>query len=292
MSGMRISMEHTSPFNKRKATRRPAAALVCSLAACTLLAIGLSACGGGNPKLTREAEPLATGEDVAQIIRMADGLKESGQLATAIAMYQRAAANSDDAKVLILLGRTFAEAKAYERASGAFRQALSREPDNPDALLGLGTSYLSLGQVNKSIQYLEQLVDQGNGEDPLRYAALGAALDIAGRHEQAVATYTAGLEAVPDDLDLKSNLALSYAFYDRHGEAINLMIEVADALEAGRSHHRNLVLILALAGQDGDAVTTGLRLLGEGETRDVLAQAASVRQLPSGADRARAVGLS
>ncbi|MDH3661247.1 MAG: hypothetical protein OEU92_14675, partial [Alphaproteobacteria bacterium] len=119
-----------------------------------------------------------------------------------------------------------------------------------------------------------------------------AALDIAGRHEQAVATYTAGLEAVPDDLDLKTNLALSYAFNDRHVEAINLMIEVADALDARRSHHRNLVLVLALAGQDRQAVATGLRLLGEKETQDVVAQAASARQLPTGADRARAIGLS
>ena len=97
---------------------------------------------------------------------------------------------------------------------------------------------------------------------------------------------------MPGDLDLKSNLALSYAFYDRHVEAITLMREVTDALDAKRSHHRNMVLILALAGQDRDAVATGRRLLGENETRDVLAQAASARQLPTGADRARAIGLS
>ncbi len=290
MSGMRISTEHFLP-GKGKA-RRSATATVRSLAACTALAIGLSACGGGNPKVTREAEPAAASQDIASLVRLADGLRERGELTTAIALYQRAAASSDEAEVLVLLGRALAEATAYERASGAFRRALSRDPDNPDALLGLGMSYLSLGQVNKSIQYLEQLVNQGDGKDSLRFAALGAALDIAGRHEQAVATYTAGLEVAPDNLDLKSNLALSYAFHERHNEAITLMVEVADALEAGRPHHRNLVLILALAGQDSDAVVTGLRLLGEQETQDVLAQAASVRQLPSGADRARAIGLS
>jgi len=219
-------------------------------------------------------------------------LRERGELTTAIALYQRAAANSDDAEALVALGRALAEVNAYERASGAFRQALSRDPDNPDALLGLGTSYLSLGQVSKSIQFLEQLVDQGGGEDSLRYAALGAALDIAGRHEQAVATYTAGLEVVPNDLNLKSNLALSYAFHDRHDEAITLMVDVADALDARRAHHRNLVLVLALAGQKSDAVVTGLRLLGENETRDVLAQATSLRELSDGTDRARAIGLS
>ncbi len=290
MSGIRISMEHIASFSGE--ARRSAVAAMRSFAACTVLVIGLSACGGGNPNVTREAEPVASSQDVGSLVRLADDLRERGELTTAIALYQRAAASSDDAEVLVQLGRALAEAGANERASGAFRRTLSREPDHPDALLGLGTSYLSLGQIDKSIQYLEQLVVQGDGRDSLRYAALGAALDIAGRHEQAVATYTTGLELAPDDLDLKSNLALSYAFYDRHGEAIKLMIEVADALEVRRSHHRNLVLVLALAGQDSDAVVTGLRLLGEKETQDVLAQAASVRQLPSGVDRARAIGLS
>lgn len=290
MSGTPISMEHSSPAFRLVGPS--SLAVMRRLVACACLAAGLASCGGGNAAVTRTPEPVAESQDVASLVRLANGLRERGELTTAIALYQRAAASSDDANELILLGRALAEVGAHERAAGAFRRALKREPDHPDALHGLGTAYLFVGEVDKAIQYLEELVNQGNGKDTLRYAALGAALDIAGRHEQAVATYTAGLEVVPDDLDLKSNLALSYAFYDRHVEAINLMIEVTDALDAGRSHHRNLVLVLALAGQDRDAVATGLRLLGEQETQDVMGQAASVRQLPTGEDRARAIGLS
>ena len=287
----------TQNFNQRPSLFfrmvRPATAVsMRRFAALAFVATGLAACSAVDPQVTRSAEPIASEQDVASVVRLADSLRERGELTTAIAFYQRAAARSDDAKELTLLGRALAEAGAHERAAGAYRRALSREPDNPDALLGLGTAYLTLGQVDKSVQYLEQLVDQGDGRDTLRYAALGAALDIAGRHDQAVATYAAGLDVVPDDLDLKSNLALSYAFNDRHVEAINLMIEVSDALNAQRSHHRNFVLVLALAGQDREAVATGLRLLGEKETQDIMAQAASARQLPTGADRARAIGLS
>ena len=290
MSGMRISMDDALPFSGF--SRSSTAASVRALAIGMLLALGLSACGGGNPQVTRAPEPVAEAQDVSSLVRLADGLKARGELTTSIALYQRAAASSDNARELILLGRALAEAGATERAAGAFRRALSREPDNPDALLGLGTAYLSLGEIDRSIQYLEQLVNEDSGTDSVRYAALGAALDIAGRHEQAVATYTAGLEIVPDNLDLKSNLALSYAFYGRHVEAIELMIEVTDALDARRSHNRILVLVLALAGQERDAVVTGLRLLGEEETQAVMTQASTVRRLPSGADRARAVGLS
>jgi tetratricopeptide (TPR) repeat protein len=246
----------------------------------------------GEPKVTRPIEPTADSQDVQALVRLGDYLQERGELSTAIALYQRAATNSDNAGELIKLGRALAKVGANERAAGAFRRALSQEPDHPDALLGLGTTYLSLGQVERSIQYLEQLVNQGDGADPVRYAALGAAFDIAGRHEQAVATYTAGLEVVPDDLDLKTNLALSYALNERYAEAIDLMLEVNDSLNAQQSHHRNLVLVLALAGQNKDAVATGLRLLGETETQDVLAQASSARGLTSAADRARAIGAS
>lgn len=289
MSGMRISMEDSLPLCK---TQRPTAASLGRLAVAAFFAISLTACAGDNARVTRPPEPVADSQDVASVVRLADSLRERGELTTAIAFYQRAAATSDDPKELISLGRALAEVSANERAAGAFRRALAHEPDHPDALLGLGTAYLSLGQVDRSIQYLEQLVNQGDGTDPLRYAALGAALDIAGRHEQAVATYTAGLEMIPDDLDLKTNLALSYAFNDRHVEAINLMIEVTDALDARQSHHRNLVLVLALAGQDRDAVVTGLRLIGEEETQEVMTQAASARQQPAGASRAKAIGLS
>lgn len=290
MSGTLISIEYS--LSVFRLAGPSTTATMRRLIACACLAAGLTACGGGSPTVTRTPEPVAASQDVTSLVRLANGLRERGELTTAIALYQRAASSSDNANELILLGRALAEVGAHERAAGAFRRALKREPDHSDALLGLGTAYLSVGEVGKAIQYLEELVNQGNGTDTVRYAALGAAFDIAGRHEQAVATYTAGLEVVPDDLDLKSNLALSYAFYDRHVEAIDLMVEVTDALDAARSHHRNLVLVLALAGQDRDAVATGLRLLGEQETQDVMAQAASVRQLPTGEDRARAIGLS
>ncbi|MGI9510519.1 MAG: tetratricopeptide repeat protein [Geminicoccaceae bacterium] len=269
-----------------------AARAIRSLAVSVVLAIGLAACAGGNPNVTRSPEPSAPSRDVTSLVRLADGLSSRGELSAAIALYQRAAAQSDDVSELIRLGRALSEFGAAAPASGAFRRALAREPGHPDALLGLGTTYLALGETSKSIQYLTQLVDQGDGTDPVRYAALGAAFDMAGRHEQAVAIFASGLQALPGNLDLKSNLALSFAFQGRHVAAINLMFDVTDALEAGRSHYRNLVLVLALAGQDRDAVTNGLRFLGERETQDVMAQAASVRRLSTGADRARAIGLS
>jgi tetratricopeptide (TPR) repeat protein len=290
-SEVRIAMKTKDISKNVAALRRPG--WMRSLAMSAGLATSLTACAGGSqPVAKRPAEPTASIQDVDSLVRLGDYLRERNELGTAIALYQRAAAASDSAEQLIRLGQALAEVGADERAAGAFRRALAREPDNPDALFGLGKAYLALGQTDKAIQRLEELVSLGDGSDPARYAALGAALDIAGRHQQAIEVYQVGLDETPDDLDLKTNLALSYALNDRHVEAIDLMTEVSDSLEAERSHHRNLVLVLALAGQSRDAVATGLRLLGEKETQDVLAQASSARKLVDGAERARAIGAS
>ncbi len=276
-----------------RTTARP----IQALAVCALMTVGLGACGLKSPQMAayeepQQAEPAsASTQDIDSLIRLGDGLRERGELKTAIAMYQRAAAQSENPEVLVRLGRSLGDFGAYDQAAGAYRRALAQNPDHTSALLGLGTTYLTLGEIDKSVQYLEHLVEIGDGGDPVSYSALGTALEVAGRHDQAVATYSAGLDAAPENLDLKSNLALSYALNDRHGEAIALMSEVTDAFDAKRHHHRNLVLILALAGNDREAVSTGRRLLGDDETRDVLAQATSLRQLSRGAERARALGV-
>jgi Flp pilus assembly protein TadD len=262
-------------------------ALARPLAVAALLTIGVSACSGNQQTVTPAPSPQASVQDVDALLRLGDGLRQRGELQMAVAMYQRAASQSQEPEALIRLGRTLSDLGVDDQAAGAFRRALAYDPNNPDALLGVGTSYLATGEVDKSIQYLEQLLDQTGGADPIPYKALGAALDVAGRNEQAVATYTKGIELFPDDLDLKSNLAVSYALYDRQVEAIGLMIEVTDALEVKRHHHRNLVLVYALAGQDRQAVQAGRRHLGDSETRDVLAKASSLRELRSGPERAK-----
>lgn len=254
---------------------------------------GLVACAGPDPALTQRGEPVAAPNDIETTLRIADNLRDQGELTMAIAMYQQAAKRTDNPDVLVKLGRALSANGAKEQATGVFRRAVSRAPEHPDALLGLGIAYLELGEVEKSIKYLDQLVKQGNSGNLNRYSALGAALDVAGRHDQALATYQAGLEIEPNNLDLKSNLALSHALNDRFGEAITVMQEVTNSLASQRSHQRNMVLILALAGKNNDAVALGYRRLGAEETRDVLAQASTARSLASAADRARAmIGLS
>lgn len=252
------------------------------------VSVGLGACGS-EPSATQRAEPVAGSDDIEAALRLADNLRDRGELTTAIAIYQQAANRTDDAEVLVKLGYALSANGAKEQAAGVFRRAVSKAPEHPEALLGLGIAYLELGEIEMSIQFLNQLVEQGNSDNLNRFSALGAAFDIAGRHDEALATYQEGLEIEPENLDLKSNLALSHAVNNRFDEAISTMQEVTSSLDAERSHQRNMVLILALAGKNREAVSLGYRRLGENETRDVLTLASTARGLTSPADRARAM---
>ena len=259
---------------------------------CMMAILSLAGCGGGAPQVTARAEPVALNDDIEKVVRLADTLRNQGELTTAIAMYQQAASRTDDVNILVKLGQALAAQGATERSAGIFRRAVSKSPEHPEALLGLGIAYLELGEFETSIQFLDQLVKQGNSGNLLRFSALGAAHDLAGNHDKALAAYREGLKIEPRNLDLKSNLALSHALSNRHDEAIRLMREVTNSLDAQRSHHRNMVLILALAGQNREAVSVGVRRLGKTETQEVLTQASAARSLTTPADRARALGAS
>ncbi|MGI9450212.1 MAG: tetratricopeptide repeat protein [Geminicoccaceae bacterium] len=280
-----------TPMGDRNLQRQRSCLSVKSVVVSAVLVAGLAACGGGGPK-TQRLDPVASTGDVDAVLRLADNLRDRGELTYAIAMYQQAASKTDDPAVLVKLGRALSANGAIERAAGVFRRAVSKAPEYPDALLGLGTAYLQLGEIEKSIQYLDQVVKQGKSTDLRRYLALGAAYDLAGRHDEARVTYEAGLKIEPEHLDLKSNLALSHSINDRHDQAIKVMREVIESLDAQRAHQRNMVLILALAGRDREAVALGVRQLGQSETQDVLTQASSARGRTSGAERARAIGAS
>jgi hypothetical protein len=66
------------------------------------------------------------------------------------------------------------ENERYEEAESIYRRALVREPDNLQALHGLGRSLLGLGRARESLEYFERLL-----EFERSYRNYGAALDYA-----------------------------------------------------------------------------------------------------------------
>ena len=80
----------------------------------------------------------------------------------------------------------------------AYRAALAKDPDDADALLGLGTAYARQGAVEKGLVALTKAAPHVN--TGAAYNRLGVAQTIAGQFSEAQATFEKGLAVAPDDI--------------------------------------------------------------------------------------------
>ena len=112
------------------------------LASCavpTLLGFLLAGCAG--QALLDAAASTEKKPDQDGLMRVASDVEAQGQIAAALPIYeQAAAASSGDATAQVRLGDAYTRAGKTDQAIQAYRAALAVAPDNPDALLGLGSA--------------------------------------------------------------------------------------------------------------------------------------------------------
>lgn len=181
---------------------------------------------------------------------LASTLEESGEMATALAVYESAAATGD-AAAAVRLGEAYLRAGDGGGAERAFRLALEREPNNSAAQLGLGSAALRRGEIDVAVASLSKaasIVDSAAG-----YNRLGIALTLAGKAPEAVAAFEKSHSRAVDDLDIAANLALAEALAGRKEQALDRIRDVARSESAKPTHRRNLALVLALAGAGREA---------------------------------------
>lgn len=181
---------------------------------------------------------------------LASTLEESGEMATALAVYESAAATGD-AAAAVRLGEAYLRAGDGVGAERAFRLALEREPNNSAAQLGLGSAALRRGEIDIAVASLSKaaaIVDSAAG-----YNRLGIALTLAGKAPEAVAAFEKSHSRAADDLDIAANLALAEALAGRKEQAVDRIRGVARSESAKPTHRRNLALVLALAGAGREA---------------------------------------
>lgn len=181
---------------------------------------------------------------------LASTLEESGEIATALAVYENAAA-SGNADTAVRLGEAYLRAGDGVGAERAFRLALERDPGNAPAQLGLGSAALRRGEIEAALASLSKaapVVDSAAG-----YNRLGIALTLAGKAPEAVVAFENSHSRAADDLDIAANLALAEALAGRGEQALARMRGVARSENAKATHRRNLALVLALSGAGGEA---------------------------------------
>ncbi|KMW56385.1 Flp pilus assembly protein TadD [Candidatus Rhodobacter oscarellae] len=141
-------------------------------------------------------------------------------------------------------------------AEAAFREVVLLSPENSSALIGIGMSRALNDDLKGAEPFLRDAVEL---RDQAAFSPLGVTLDLQGRHVEAQAIYSQGLELRPGDRELVANLSLSYALGGDYDRAIGLADPLARLIVPGR-YKRNYVLILALAGRLAEAQRTASSL--------------------------------
>ena len=225
-----------------------------------------------------------------KLLSVAESIEAKGESATALALYERAAANApNDVSMRVRLGNARLKAGDAEAAEEAFRAALEIEPGNAAALLGLGTAQLQKGEAEAAARSLAPAAEALNSV--VAYNRLGTALVFSGNGQAAESAFSKALSLQPTNLDTATNLALAEALSNNMTEAVTHMAGVVSSPLAERRHFINYLIVLTMAGQGEKARSVAVPDMSAKQKNQILAKAAKLRSIPDAGRRAQEIGL-
>lgn len=227
-----------------------------------ILAIGLpliiSGCAQterqNNVAPTAAATPAPSTPSNVNALSLAQNLEADGNYANAAVMYQQAVANNpQNIQAILGLGDSYLATGVLDQAALAYAQALEIDPNNSRALRGLASARIMKGEPQFATAQLEKAIQI----DPKDYKAmntLGVAQDMLSRHADAQASYRNILKSDPKNQSAKNNLALSLALTGNTTESIRLLEEIGGSTRSTAISKQNLALVYAAAGRPEDAM--------------------------------------
>jgi len=261
------------------------------------LALGACATDQAREEILEPGQPQLTDTAHAPtLVRLGDYTLARGDTASAVTMYRKAhETDPTDPEPLTRLGKALARLGSYEEAAGAYRSALALAPQDSEALRGMANAEIALGRPGEAMPLLESAIRTAEADpdrriDPLLRNTYAVALDNLGRHDEAQEQYRRALAVRPNDLDLRTNLALSEALQGRYDQAIAGMREVATAPGATAKHRQNLALVLGLAGRTDQAAEVARVDADDATVTRNLAFFDELRAIPDSGSRAAAIG--
>ncbi len=164
---------------------------------------------------------------------------------------QKLAANPSNVPALVMQAGAQAALGQRDQAMRSYGQALSIDPADPAASLGLGRLQLGSDPAAAANVLLPLTT-----RDPRNVAALidlGIARDLLGQHAEAQRTYRLALAIDPDRIAGNINLGLSLALSGDSQQALAILRPVALNPSASPRMRQDLAVALVLAGDDAGA---------------------------------------
>jgi len=214
-----------------------------------MLAAGLSGCT--DPQQGGSGAP-ASNVSPETVMRLADTTRQSGDLAQAAGLYQRAAQmDPKNPKPIAELASVYAQMQMPRDSAQAWMAVLALDPKNTVAMRGLANAQLQTGDSAGAIKNLQAA--QAIQPDWRNDNSLGVAYDMRGDHVAAVKAYKDGLAIDPGNLQLTNNMGLSLALSGDYAQALPLLETSAHDPRSTPRMRQNLALAYGLSGDDKKA---------------------------------------
>ena len=193
------------------------------------------------------------------------GARSNGEIAKAKALFERAiAVNPSDVTAQTLLGDMLLNNGDPRGAEAAFRMALRRQADNPDAIRGLVGALAAQGRGDEALEFANRLNAEqqakAGGINTLRgeaQAAQARTAEARGDLGAARSLFEDALLNLPDDPWLRLDLARIYVRQGAVGNARSMM----DGLVAAHPEMTDALYASALLAAETQDWSTGLAQL-------------------------------
>lgn len=168
------------------------------------------------------------------------------------------------------LGYTRLAREEFAWARQAFEKALVMDPEDDDAMVGLGETLLRFGRHEEARDLFQRVRSGPAGDDPELLLAMGRALYREGRFQDARACFEIGTRADPADAELAA--ALGFTLH-RLGYDQDAVARLRGALVLNPNHLEARVYLAHLLYDAGDwaGALEGFEALGPADHWDVLA---------------------
>src|ERR1700730_17567457 len=157
----------------------------------------------------------------------------------------------NDTATRLELARLLSYDKRYTEAITVYHQVLATEPENVEAMIGLGEVLFWTGNIEAAAATLKSVPE--NKMDDNGKLMLADLLVAKKDYEPAIRIFSAYLERKPDDSPVRLKLADAQSWTKRYPEAIANYERILEARPHDRQVRRKYGMVLSWAGQNEKA---------------------------------------
>jgi tetratricopeptide (TPR) repeat protein len=197
---------------------------------------------------------VSTTDDATQLLEMAVGLHQAGELARARGLYEQIIQRDPcHADALQFLGLACFQSGDGEQAVALIRRAIAQKPQVAPYHDNLGSVLESSGALEEALDaYLE--ATRLSGEDAERSFNMGVVLNRLGRNVEAELAYRKAIDLAPDDGGFHYNLANLLKADGRLEEAVGHYQQAIDSEQESADARNNLGNTLQALGRLDEAM--------------------------------------